>query len=245
MSTNPPIPIPATEVDDAWALPPSPTRECSLSGPAFARLVDAAKRSGWEGVWSCWAEGETVTEINHRGNPVQRPRRRRTLGRILERRPDLRLILEEAAQEKRSRLISQLENVAERVALGPPDTCTDYDSKGNVTRVRTDSRNRNYMVLALLKANDPKYADKRSVTVDGEVKHAHAHAHLNLGSVDRGGYRVDPDAIEAALSLEERREFMVMLERIEAARMDMQRQRIAEQNQRPALPGQTGDSSHE
>lgn len=237
MSTNPPNPISPTPVEDAWALPLSPTRECALSGPCFAKLVDAAKRGGWEAVWTAWAEGEFVTEINRLGNPIQRPRRRRTLGRVLDRRSDLRAILDEAAQEKRSRLIAELEDEIEKIALGPGDITQDFNKQGQVTRVRTDKRNKVWAILQLLKAHDDRYTDRRKVEVEGQVDHRHAHAHLVGNS---GGYSVDFESAQAALSADEARTLMVLLEKIENVRLERARLAQRQSQQPPALP--PGDS---
>jgi hypothetical protein len=128
--------------------------------------------------------------------------------------------------------------VVERAALGPPDRTTDLRADGSVARVREDSRNRNYAAMWLLERTDPeKYASRKRVEVDGQVAHQHAHAHL-IGSADSGGYRVDFASVQAALSVEEQRQLMEMLERVENARLE--RARLEKQPQRPALP--PGDS---
>jgi hypothetical protein len=217
MST-PNLEIPA--VDPQWCLPDKPDSTSRLTGPAFARLIVAAREGGWPAVYRCWAEDRVTAD--------GRPAKRHSLDQLLARREDLRAILSEAVEEKKTRLLSQLESVVERAALGPPDRTTDLRADGSVARVREDSRNRNYAAMWLLERTNPeKYASKRTVAVEGEVRHAHAHVHL-VGTADNGsGYRVSYEAL-AELPEEKRRALLVLLEEVEQIRL--------EQKQRPALP---------
>lgn len=238
-STNPQPDIPT--VDPAWALPAKPDMTSVLSGPAFARLIVAGREGGWPGIYRCWAEGRTTTEPTPTGTLRTRPARRRSLDKLLERRADLRAILSEAVEEKKTRLLSQLETVVEKAALGPPDRTTDMRADGSVARVREDSRNKNYAAMWLLERTDPeKYASRKRVEVDGQVSHDHRHAHLVASADQAGGYRVDPEAIEAALNADERLLLMGFLERIEHARLTLR----CEDNQR-ALPGRSEENTNE
>lgn len=232
MSTNP-VDIPP--IDPAWALPDKPDASGAMTGPTFARLIAAARAGGWPAVYRTWAEGETITETNSNGAPRQRPAKRRTLDKFLERRSDLARILSEACEEKRNRLLNDLETEIEKIALGPGDTATDYGKNGQVTRVRTDKRNKLYAILQLLKAHDrDRYGDQRRVAVEGNIDHRHAHAHLIGNAPDNsGGYRVSYEAL-AALPEDKRVALLMLLEEVEQIRL--------EQKQRPALPGQNGDT---
>lgn len=229
----------AEPIDPAWNLPDAPPahQPGAVTSAAFARLLAAAREGGWPAVWRTWAEDtSTVEPTPSTGEPRTRPARRRTLGQFLDRRPDLKMLLDDAAQAKRDRLLNQLEDVAEQVALGPPDTTTDFDNNGNVKRVRTDSRNRNFMVVTLLKSLDrEKYGDQRQVKVDGQIDHRHAHAHLG---VNPGGYVVSIDAIQAAaLTESETRTLLTLLEKVEQAR-------IEQRQQQRALTGQAMPQNH-
>lgn len=205
-------------VDPAWALPDLPDASGNMTGPAFARLLAAARAGGLAAVYRTWAEGETITETNSNGAPRQRWAKRRTLDRFLERRSDLARLLSEACEVKRNRLLNDLETEVEKIALGPGDMTTDYGKQGQVTRVRTDKRNKLYAILQLLKAHDrERYGDQRSVKVDGQVDHRHAHAHL-IGSADSGGYRVSFEALQT-LPEDEQRQLLTLLEKVEAARI--------------------------
>lgn len=224
-------------VDPTWALPDKPSAECSLTGPAFARLLAAGREGGWPGIYHTYAEG--------RMNPSGKPSRKSTLDRILKRRADLRALLSEAVEEKRERLLSQLETVIERAALGPPDRVVDTRADGTVARVREDSRNRNYAAMWLLERTNPeKYASRKRLEVEGQVQHQHAHAHL-VASADSGsGYRVSFDALQT-LPEDEQRTLLMLLEKVEAARLEQQRTRTVEGNaERIALPPgqQNGDA---
>lgn len=186
MSNKNPIVV---NVDPAWALPDAPTRGQPVSASCFARLLAAAKEGGWPAVWRVWASGDNITE----GDGCARPARRRTLGVFLdERRPDLRALLEDAANEKRDRLLNDLETEAEKIALGPGDITTDFDKNGNVTRTRVDRRNKLYAVLQLLKAHDrERYGDHRRVDVNGTINHDHT-ARLT----GREGITITPDEVQ-------------------------------------------------
>lgn len=224
--TNPNTEIPT--VDPAWALPDKADRDSCLTGPTFARLLAAGREGGWPGIYRTWAEGRT--------NPSGKPARKTTLDRILNtRRTDLRALLEDAVQEKRERLLSQLETVVERAALGPPDRTTDIRADGSVARVREDSRNKNYAAMWLLERTNPeKYASRKRI--EGEISHEHKHAHAHLiGSTDHsGGYRVSFEALQT-LPESEQVELMRLLEKVESARREL--------NRKPALPpGQNGDT---
>ena len=235
-------------IDPAWALPTLGEDRGTVTAECFARLLAAARTHGWPAVWRVFAEGRTTTEPTpSTGEPRLRPARRKTLREFFAKRPDLHALIEDAANQHRDRLLNQLEDEAAKIALGPGDTSTDFDKTGRVTRVRTDVRNKLRAIETLLKAHDPDtYGDKKKVEVAGQLNHAHLHA--QLPDADTSGYRVDFDSLEQALSLDERREFIAMLDRIEAVRIERQRERIAEQNHhRPALPGQvvSGETDHE
>lgn len=215
-------------IDPGWSLPDTASLGNPITAPCFARLLAAARAHGWPAVWRVWAEGKTTTEpVPSTGEPRERPARRKTLRDFFNKRPDLHALIEDAANEHRDRLVNNLRNEAEKIALGPGDTSTDFDKNGRVTRVRTDVRNKVRMIETMLKANDPDtYGDRKRVEVGGQINHAHAH--LQLGTTDAGGYRVDFECLEQALSLDERREFIALLDRIEAVRVE---------RQRAALPG--------
>lgn len=216
-------------VDPAWCLPDKPDASGAMTGPAFARLLAAGREGGWPGIYRTWAEGRTTAD--------GRPARRRNLDRFLTRREDLRQLLAEAVEEKKSRLLSQLETVVERAALGPPDRTTDLRADGSVARVREDSRNRNYAAMWLLEKTDPeRYASRKRLEVEGQVQHQHAHAHLVASADNGGGYRVSYEAL-AAMPEDRRRTLLMLLEEVEQIRL--------EQKQRAALPPgqqQNGDA---
>lgn len=230
MSTNPP-PIEVPPVDPAWALPDRPDSTGCMTGPAFARLLAAGRAAGWAGVYRVWAEG-AVTIENNNGTRYARPAKRRTLDRFLERRTDLAQLLSEACEEKRNRLLNDLETEIERIALGPGSVSRDFDKKtGAITREKYEVRDKLYAILQLLKAHDRhRYGDQRTVAVEGQIDHRHAHAHLIGNAPDNaGGYRVSFDALQA-LPEAKQRALLMLLEEVESVRLDQQRQR--------ALPGQ-------
>lgn len=196
------------------------------------RTSAAARAGGWPAVYRVWAEGETTTEINSNGAPRRRPAKRRTLDRFLERRTDLAHLLSEACEEKRNRLLNDLETEIERIALGPGSVSRDFDKKtGAITREKYEVRDKLYAILQLLKAHDrQRYGDQRTVAVEGQIDHRHAHAHLIGNAPDNaGGYRVSFDALQA-LPEEKQRALLMLLEEVESVRLDQQRQR--------GLPGQ-------
>ncbi|MCG3122065.1 MAG: hypothetical protein GIKADHBN_00441 [Phycisphaerales bacterium] len=202
-----------------------------MTGPAFARLIAAGRAGGWPAIYRVWAAGETTTE-NNNGTLYKRPAKRRTLDRFLERRTDLAHLLSEACEQKRNRLLNDLETEIERIALGPGSVSRDFDKKtGAITREKYEVRDKLYAILQLLKAHDrQRYGDQRTVAVEGQIDHRHAHAHLIGNAPDNaGGYRVSFEML-AALPEEERRAAFALLERLESIRLDQQRQR--------ALPGQ-------
>lgn len=223
MSTNPPTP-------DPNGLPAAPSRGCPVSAAMFDRLMDAARKGGWSAVFTVFAQGETTTEAKPYGI-YERPARRRVLGQFLDKRPDLKALLDNAAQERRDRLLSQLEDEVEKIALGAGDVTQDFDDKGNLRRTRVDRRNKLHALLKLLGSHNPDvYADRKKVDVEGQIDHRHAHAHL-VGNVDEaGGYRVSFDALQT-LPPDEQQQLFRLLEKVEAARIEL-RQR--------ALPGQSG-----
>lgn len=223
MSTPTPE-IPA--VDPAWCLPDKPDATSRLTGPAFARLISAAREAGWPGVYRAYSEGRTTAD--------GRPAKRRGLDQLLARRDDLRSILAEAVEEKKTRLLSQLETVVERAATGGPDRTTDYRADGTVARVREDSRNRNYAAMWLLERTNPEqYASRKRIEGEISHEHKHQHAHAHLVGNTGGGYRVDFESVQAALSTDEARTLMDLLEKVESAR-------LARRQTPPALP--PGDS---
>jgi hypothetical protein len=233
MSTNPPTEM-IPPVDPAWALPNLPDASGCMTGPAFARLLAAARAGGLPAVYRVWAENETTSEINSNGAPRRRPAKRRTLDKFLERRTDLARLLSEACEEKRNRLLNDLETEIERIALGPGTVDRQFDKKtGALTRESFQVREKLYAILQLLKAhNRPVYGDQRSVSVDGQVQvdHRHAHAHLSVGSTE-SGYRVSYEDL-GALPPAEQQALLTLLDKVEAARMERKRQ----ENQPPALP---------
>lgn len=234
MSTNPPTtPDP---IDPAWALPDVEGPGSPVSAPCFARLLAAARAHGMPGVWRVWGEGYVTYEPTpSTGEPRPRPARRKTLWDFLRRRVDLHQLLEDAANQRRDRLLNALENEAEKIALSEGDVTLDYGKNGQVTRKRVDRRNKLRAIETLLKAHDKEtYGDKRTVALEGNIDHRHAHAHLIGNAPDNsGGYRVSYEAL-AALPEDKRVALLMLLEEVEQIRL--------EQKQRPALPGQNGDT---
>lgn len=209
MSTNPPTP-------DPNGLPLAPSRGSPVSAAMFDRLMEAARKGGWAAVFTTFAEGETVSEAKPYA-VYERPARRRTLAAFLEKRPDLKALLDCAAQERRDRLLASLEDEVERIALGPGDVTQDFDDKGNLRRTRVDRRNKLHALLKLLGSHDPDtYADRKRVDVAGQVNHAHAH--LTVGAAT-GGYVIDIAALEA-LEPEERTTLMQLIVKMEEARRE-------------------------
>jgi hypothetical protein len=208
MSTNP----------DPNGLPLAPSRGCPVSAAMMERLLEAARKGGWSLVYKVFAEGDSTTEETPSGI-YERPARRRTLANFLERRPDLKALLDCAAQERRDRLLSELEDEVEKIALGPGDITQDFDDKGRLKRTRVDRRNKLHALLKLLASHDPDtYAERRKLdaTVSGQVNHAHAH--LSLGNAP-GGYVIDVAALEA-LEPEDRAELMRILAKVEEVRLE-------------------------
>lgn len=225
MSTNP--------QPDANGLPPAPTRGCPVSASMFDRLMESARKGGWPAVFVTFAQGETVSEPKATGGVYERPRRRRVLGEYLDKRPDLKTLLDNAAQERRDRLLSQLEDEVEKIALGAGDITQDFDDRGRVKRTRVDRRNKLHALLKLLASHDPDtYAERRKLdaTVSGQVDHRHAHAHLNVGGV--GGYLVNVEMIQS-LEPADQAEFMRLLQLCEDKRR--------ERPQHALPPGQNGE----
>jgi hypothetical protein len=208
MSTNP----------DPNGLPLAPSRGSPVSAAMFDRLMEAARKGGWAAVFTVFAQGETTTEAKPYA-VYERPARRRTLANFLERRPDLKALLDCAAQERRDRLLSELEDEVEKIALGPGDITQDFDDKGRLKRTRVDRRNKLHALLKLLASHDPDtYAERRKLdaTVSGQVNHEHAH--LSLGNAP-GGYVIDVAALEA-LEPEDRAELMRILAKVEEVRLE-------------------------
>jgi hypothetical protein len=205
---------------DNHGLPNVPSRGCPVSAAMFERLLEAARKGGWPAVYVTFAEGETVTDKGGLGAVCERPARRRTLSQWLDKRPDIAALLDTAAQERRDRLLSGLEDEVEKIALGPGDVTQDFDDKGRLKRTRIDRRNKLHALLKLLAAHDPDtYAERRKLdtTVSGQVNHAHAH--LSLGNATPGGYVVDLEALHA-LEPAEQAELMRILTKMEDARME-------------------------
>lgn len=246
MTTQPSIqPEP---IDPAWALPDVEGPGNTVTAPCFARLLAAARVHGWPGVWRVWAEGYVTYEPTpSTGEPRPRPARRKTLRNFLNRRSDLHALLEDAANQRRDRLLNALENEAEKIALSEGDVTLDFGKNGQVTRKRVDRRNKLRAIETLLKAHDPDlYGDRKRVEVDGKVDHRHAHAHLIGTASDNSGYRVSYEAL-ATLPPDEQRQLLMLLEKVEQARLEQSRERIAAQHQPAALPGRTanGEAIHE
>jgi len=209
MSTNPPTPL------DPNGLPPMPSRGCPVSSSMFDRLLEAARRGGWPAVYTVFAQGETIIDRGGLGGVCERPARRATLNEFLAKRSDLAALLDNAAQERRDRLLENLQDEVEQIALGPGDVTQDFDDKGRLKRTRIDRRNKLHALLKLLAAHDPDtYAERRKLDVAGQVNHAHAH--LSLGNAP-GGYVVDMDSV-AALEPGEQAELFRLLTKIEDAR---------------------------
>lgn len=157
-------------------LPPAPTRGQPVSAATFDLLISAARKGGWPAVFKVFAEGEETNEPRPGGYIVKRPARRRTLEQFLTKRPDLKALIDSAAQERRDRLLTQLEDEVEAIALGPGDVTQDFGKNGQVTRTRVDRRNKLYAILQLLKAHDPdNYADRKRIDVAGRVGVDHVH----------------------------------------------------------------------
>ncbi|MBX3363756.1 MAG: hypothetical protein KF866_03225 [Phycisphaeraceae bacterium] len=181
----------------------------------YDRLLEAARRGGWPAVYTVFAQGETVIDRGGLGGVCERPARRATLNEFLAKRSDLAALLDNAAQERRDRLLENLQDEVEQIALGPGDVTQDFDDKGRLKRTRIDRRNKLHALLKLLAAHDPDtYAERRKLDVAGQVNHAHAH--LSLGNAP-GGYVVDMDSV-AALEPGEQAELFRLLTKIEDAR---------------------------
>lgn len=209
MNTQPTIP-------DPNGLPLAPSRGCPLSAAMFDRLVLAARKGGMSYVYKVFAEGASTTEATPSGI-YERPARRRTLAQFLDKRPDLKALLDCACQERRDRLLSALEDEVEKIALGAGDVTQDFDDKGNLRRTRVDRRNKLHALLKLLGSHDPDtYADRKRLDVAGQVNHAHAH--LTVGTAT-GGYIIDVAGMEA-LEPEERTTLMRLVVKMEEARND-------------------------
>ncbi len=93
----------STNTPDPNGLPAAPSRGCPVSAAMFDRLMDAARKGGWSAVFTVFAQGETTTEAKPYG-VYERPARRRTLAAFLDKRPDLRALLDCACQERRDPL---------------------------------------------------------------------------------------------------------------------------------------------
>lgn len=195
-------------------LPPAPTRGQPVSAATFDLLISAARKGGWPAVFKVFAEGEETNEPRPGGYIVKRPARRRTLEQFLTKRPDLKALIDSAAQERRDRLLTQLEDEVEAIALGPGDVTQDFGKNGQVTRTRVDRRNKLYAILQLLKAHDPdNYADRKRIDVAGRVDHTHS-----LGESPTT-YRITSEDV---LSLEpnEQDQLFTLLDRLETVRQE-------------------------
>lgn len=198
----------------------------------FDRLMESARKGGWPAVFVTFAQGETTKEAKPSA-VYERPARRRTLAGFLDKRPDLKALLDNAAQERRDRLLSQLEDEVEKIALGAGDITQDFDDRGRVKRTRVDRRNKLHALLKLLASHDPDtYAERRKLdaTVSGQVDHRHAHAHLNVGGT--GGYLVNVEMIQS-LEPADQADFMRLLQLCEDKRR--------ERPQHTLPPGQNGE----
>lgn len=212
MTNKPTIdPIP----EDRWGLPDvehrAPGGNNAVTAAMFARLLTAGRAGGWNAIFRVYAEGETITDKGGMGAVCERPARRTTLRRWLERHPHHRTMLDEVCQQQRDRLLNDLETEVEKIALGPGDTATDFGKNGQVTRVRTDVRNKLHAILKLLASHSPDtYADRRKVDVAGQIEHTHA-----VGN--RSGYFLAADDV-MSLPPAEQTELMRLLGKIEDAR---------------------------
>lgn len=203
-----------TSNPDPNGLPPAPSKGQPVSAAMYDRLLDAARKGGWPAVFTVFAQGETVAEPTPRGTVQIRTARRRTLDGWLAKRPDLRALIDSAAQERRDRLLSKLEDEVEKIALGAGDVTTDLDAKGNVRRTKVDVRNKLYALLQLLKAHNPEqYADRKRIDVAGRVDHTHS-----LGE-NPNVYRITSADV---LSLEphEQDALFALLDRLESLRQE-------------------------
>jgi hypothetical protein len=195
-------------------LPPAPTRGCPVSAATFDLLISAARKGGWPAVFKVFAEGEETNEPRPGGYIVKRPARRRTLEQFLTKRPDLKALIDSAAQERRDRLLSSLEDEAERIALGPGDITQDFGKNGQVTRTRIDVRNKLYCILQLLKAHNPEqYADRKRIDVAGRVDHTHS-----LGESPTT-YRITSEDV-LSLEPDEQDQLFTLLDRLESVRQE-------------------------
>ncbi len=196
-------------------LPPAPCKGQPVSAAMFDRLLTAAEEHGWPGVYTVFAEGETVMESGQR----RRDARRRTLDQWKQRRPDLCALLDDAVQRRRDRLLSSLEDEVEQIALGPGDVTTDLRADGSVARTRVDKRNKLYAILQLLKAHDrDTYGDHRRVDVAGTIDHNHAHQLT-------GGHLVQPEHV-LLLEVHEQQELFRLLDRLETLKREPTRELI-------------------
>ncbi len=231
-----------TQYPPEWNLPLVPpsgqgfgTRGGALTAPIFARLLAAAHEGGWPLVWTTWAEGRT-DRPSEPDRTSLRPARRRTLVEHFRRRPDLKALIEEAAQERRDRIVSQAEDAIVKLALGKPDITRDFDKNGNVTRERIDSRNKLRALEQVLKAEDrDKYGDHKRVEHAGNIDHRHAHVHAQLG--DTNGYIVNFEALQR-LPEEEQRDLLQLLEKVEQHRIEIRKEQAHEQG-RPLIASES------
>lgn len=229
-------------IDPVWNLPPAPAKGQPLSAPGFARLMAAAREGGWPAVWRTWAENEVTNEPLPNGLTRARPAKRRSLGSYLsDRRPDLKLLLDDAAQEKRDRLLNQLESEAEKIALGPGNVCRDFDKKtGAVTRERYETRDKLFAILQLLKATDrDRYGDHRRIegSVTGSVTVDHRHSLGNGGS----GLYIDPESV-LLLPPADQQTFFSLLDRLAAAKAAQPKREMIDAPARVTLPDGANDN---
>lgn len=141
----------------------------SITDDEFARLCEVARERGRDAAYQWFGEGRTDSQ--------GRPSRRRTLDKYLTDYPDKAAAFQDACLSRKDTLLARLRNEIEEVAFGPGDITTDFGKNGQVTRQRTDRRNKLYAVLRLLQAEDPgTWAERRKVdtTVNGQVDHRHS-----------------------------------------------------------------------
>lgn len=219
--TNKPI-IPDPIPEDRWGLPDvehrAPGGTHAVTAAMFARLLASGRVGGWPAIFRVFAEDRTIIDKGGMGAVCERPARRATLRRWLERHPHHRILLDDVCQQQRDALLNDLETEAVKIAMSEGDVTLDYNKSGGVARKRVDRRNKLTAVLQLLKANDrEKYGDQRKVDVAGQIQHTHA-----VGT-NRSGYFLAADDV-MSLPPAEQTELMRLLGKIEDAR---------------ALPGQT------
>jgi hypothetical protein len=134
-----------------------------MTAALFQRLVEGARKGGWNLVYKIYAEAQTILEKDGHGYWYNRPARRQTLNYFLKnKRPDLKTVIDEAAMERRDFLLATLENEIETIAKGPGDLTQDFDDKGQVKRTRVDTKNKLTAIVKLLNCSMSESLEKSS-----------------------------------------------------------------------------------